>query len=241
MPIELFDLIYSAGVVALAALVAFIVNYLVHHYAVRLATSTKTHIDDLIVGAVRLPLGISIILVGIYFMLFRLEFLQVYIRYIGILLNVIWILIGGYILYKLAGILIPFFGIRAGIPKSPLNSIRKIVMWLIVIFTILALMGLAGIELGSVIAVVMLVLGTIIFLCFAGWSILGNVTGGIVLMAWRPFEVGDRIELIPENIKGEVIDINLMFLKLKLDGNEVMSIPNTLVLQKFIKNLGHVG
>jgi len=103
------------------------------------------------------------------------------------------------------------------------------------------LVGISGADTSGIIPTLLLVLGSIIFLSFAAWSILANVVGGFVIMIWRPFKIGDIIKIEPDGYTGEVVDVNLMFSKLKSKNEEIINIPNTLVLQKFVKNLSTLG
>jgi small-conductance mechanosensitive channel len=127
------------------------------------------------------------------------------------------------------------------LPPSPVLILRTAARLIIGIIAAVAIVEMFDISWGAIWGTVAAIIGTIIFLAFAGWSILGNIAAGIVLMIWRPFEIGHNIEIIPEGFSGEVIDINMMFTKLRTENEEVLSIPNTLVLQKFIKNSDALG
>lgn len=69
----------------------------------------------------------------------------------------------------------------------------------------------------------------------AFWSILGNILAALVLMIWRPFQIGDKISILPEGVSGEAVETNLFFTKIKTEEGDMVSVPNTLVMQKFIK------
>lgn len=69
----------------------------------------------------------------------------------------------------------------------------------------------------------------------AVWSILGNILAALVLMIWKPFRIGDEITILPEEITGKAMEINLFFTKIETEDGNVISIPNTQIMQKFIK------
>ncbi|OYT25724.1 MAG: hypothetical protein B6V02_03025 [Thermoprotei archaeon ex4572_64] len=231
------DILYSAIIIIVSIMIACVVLIVIKKYLTRIAIKTGTKIDDLIINVIKFPLSLSIILIGIDFALKRFEVLIPYLHYIDITFYTIWAIVGGYTFYKLIDIVMPVIGMRMQLSTMPIEIIRKTLKWLIVIIVIFILLNIFNI-LQNVVLIITIVLGTLVFLAFAGWSIMGNITASIVLMIWKPFEIGDYIEILPENITGKVEDITLMFVKLRVDSGEVVHIPSTLILQKLIKNYG---
>jgi small-conductance mechanosensitive channel len=77
---------------------------------------------------------------------------------------------------------------------------------------------------------------------FAIWSVLSNLVCALLILVFRPFRVGDWIEIVEGTVphpSGVVGDMNLMFVTLDQkgeDGNVArVQIPNTLVFQKVIR------
>ena len=72
---------------------------------------------------------------------------------------------------------------------------------------------------------------------FAQWSILSNITAGIILFVNYPVKIGDKITILEKdhNIDGEIKDIGAFFITLKTDKNEFITVPNSIILQKNIK------
>jgi small-conductance mechanosensitive channel len=56
----------------------------------------------------------------------------------------------------------------------------------------------------------------------AGWSVLSNATAAMLLLIFRPFRVGDHVEVLEFSngypIGGEVLDMNLMYTTLRAIG-----------------------
>lgn len=69
----------------------------------------------------------------------------------------------------------------------------------------------------------------------ANWTMISNITASLFIDFWRPFHLGDRIEMLPENLSGRVIDRNLMFVVVRDNGGAVLQIPNNLFFQKMFK------
>jgi small-conductance mechanosensitive channel len=71
---------------------------------------------------------------------------------------------------------------------------------------------------------------------FAQWSILSNITSGIILFFSFPFKIGDVIKVHDKdfNIEAEIIDINAFHTDLITQDGERIVYPNNLLLQKGI-------
>jgi len=235
--VNVVDVFYSVVILLVSLAVAFVSWVVIKRYGVRVAAKTATPIDDFVVHVVKLPLFLSIILVGINLAVKRLGVLGEYTAYFDTAFYAMWTIIVGYIIYKFIDYIVPSLAAKAEIPKTPVEVIRKILKWITVAATLLVLIGIAGVDMGGIVPVIMIVLGTLILLAFAGWSIMSNIMAAMVLMIWRPMEVGDYVELSPDGVVGRIEDITLMFTRMRLKTGEVMNIPNTVVIQKYIRNL----
>ena len=72
---------------------------------------------------------------------------------------------------------------------------------------------------------------------FAAQTSVSNLISGLFLMAERPFVVGDVVRLGATT--GEVIDVNLMSLRLRTFDNLMVRVPNETVLKSEVTNLTH--
>lgn len=117
---------------------------------------------------------------------------------------------------------------------------RKITMKLInILISVMALVVIGAIwgvnqsELILFISSFLTVLGIALF---AQWSLLANITAGLILFLNHPLRLGDRIKIMDKdyNIEGRVDDITYFFLHIRMDNGEKVTIPNSVVLQKTI-------
>jgi len=69
----------------------------------------------------------------------------------------------------------------------------------------------------------------------ATWTIISNVTANLLIAIWRPFHLGDTVEIIPENVKGLVVDRNMMFTALRERPGTTLRVPNNLFFQKLFR------
>ena len=70
---------------------------------------------------------------------------------------------------------------------------------------------------------------------FAVWSLIGNILAGVILFFTSPFKTGDTIEVMPDNIKGKVLIINLFYTLIEDEEKHLINVPNSLFFQKYIK------
>jgi small-conductance mechanosensitive channel len=71
---------------------------------------------------------------------------------------------------------------------------------------------------------------------FAQWSLLSNITSSIILFFNHPLKIGDTIEILDKeySFEGKITDLTYFFLHLKLKNGKIITIPNSLLLQKSI-------
>ncbi|GMN08688.1 mechanosensitive ion channel family protein [Croceitalea sp. MTPC9] len=122
---------------------------------------------------------------------------------------------------------------------SDINQVRTVLVGRYITFAlfILLLISLLFIwkvnfkELGLIVSSVFAVIGVALF---ATWSILSNVTAGIILFFYFPFKIGDRIRILDKDFPEEaiIIDIQAFTVNLKKDNGELLTYPNNLLLQK---------
>lgn len=122
---------------------------------------------------------------------------------------------------------------------SDINRIRtrlviRYVTFALSVILIVALVLIWGVniwELGLIISSVFAVIGVALF---ATWSILSNITAGIILFFYFPYKIGDRIRIQDKDFPDEaiIIDIQSFTVHLLKDDGELLTYPNNLLLQK---------
>lgn len=122
---------------------------------------------------------------------------------------------------------------------SDINRIRtrlvvRYITFALFVILIVALILIWGVnirELGLIISSVFAVIGVALF---ATWSILSNITAGIILFFYFPYKIGDRIRIQDKDFPDEAIimDIQSFTVHLLKDDGELLTYPNNLLLQK---------
>lgn len=112
------------------------------------------------------------------------------------------------------------------------NSITKMAIIVItIIILIFHFSSLSGVAAGAI----SVAAGTIIG--FSSRNTISNAIAGILLLSARPFKLGDRIRTTEdESLIGDVVEISLLYTKIRTIRNELVAIPNQTLLQRQIVN-----
>ena len=95
--------------------------------------------------------------------------------------------------------------------------------------------GIFGIGLQGIWVSIAAFLAMVVVGFFAAWSMLSNIFAAVLLLIMRPLKIGDKVTIVPENISGKVTDIGMIFTKVESDEGDAVNIPNSLLLQRFLK------
>jgi small-conductance mechanosensitive channel len=114
--------------------------------------------------------------------------------------------------------------------------ISKIINFFIILFTFVVLIAIWGVDPEQLILFVTSALTILGIAFFAQWSILSNITSSLILFFNHPIRIGGKVKILDKDypIEGEVENISLFFMYIRTANNEVVSIPNTVLLQKTI-------
>lgn len=76
---------------------------------------------------------------------------------------------------------------------------------------------------------------------FATWSILSNITAGVILFFSFPFKIGDRIRIWDKEFDFEetyiIEDIKAFHVHLRKNNGELLTYPNNLMIQKAVTRI----
>jgi small conductance mechanosensitive channel len=119
-----------------------------------------------------------------------------------------------------------------GVDRTLTKFAGNFVYYAIFLLAIFAALQTVGVEIASFVAV-LAAAGFAVGLALQGT--LANFAAGIMLLLFRPFEVGDYVEIAGET--GFVRDLQLFFTKLRTRDNRVIIIPNGDVFGATIENV----
>jgi small-conductance mechanosensitive channel len=106
-------------------------------------------------------------------------------------------------------------------------------MVLVALFLLLLVWGYDFKDLGLVFSSVFAVIGIALF---AIWSILSNVTSGVIMFFSFPYKIGDKIRIHDKDFpeEGIIEDIKAFHIHLRTSEGELITYPNNLILQKAV-------
>ncbi len=117
--------------------------------------------------------------------------------------------------------------------RKTIGQILQLLLTIVLALTLLGIWGLSGAQILVYLTSILAVIGVALF---AQWSILSNITSGIVLYFNHPLKLGDYVKIVDKDIplEGYVENISLYFLHMKTKEGQRYTIPNNVVLQKII-------
>ena len=120
---------------------------------------------------------------------------------------------------------------RGNVDNTLVPFISNLVYYLMMAFVIIAVLGLFGIPTASVIAVLGAA-GLAVGLALQGT--LGNFAAGVMLLLFRPFRVGDAVDIA--GTMGSVQEISIFNTVLNTPDNVRIIVPNGTVFGQTIRN-----
>ena len=127
-------------------------------------------------------------------------------------------------------------GKKSGINQARISLICRyitVTLFLIAILIECFVFGAKFEDIAVIFSSVFAILGIALF---AIWSILSNVTSGIIMFFNFPYKVGDKIEIHDKDfpIRAIIEDIRAFQLHLRLENGDLVTYPNNLMLQKAV-------
>ncbi len=118
---------------------------------------------------------------------------------------------------------------RLGVPKG-------LIRWMAILgAAAIALLAL-DIDLHGLWSTVLAALSLVAIGFVAMWSILSHMLASVLIVVFRPFREGDRVEIVgDEATLGEVTDLNPVYTTLRADDGGTLQVPNNLFFQKVLK------
>ena len=136
----------------------------------------------------------------------------------------------GYIIKKL----VKSYALSAHLSEHRTNLIAKYINFFMMTLYIVIIFAVWGINSDDLLTFLTTTLTIIGVAFFAQWSILSNITSGIILFFSFPFRIGDVIKVHDKDfpIEAQIEDIKAFHTILKTRDGEIITYPNNLLLQK---------
>lgn len=117
-----------------------------------------------------------------------------------------------------------------------MRHIKNVISILINITFIVALAIVWGVDPGNILVGLSSIFAVIGVAMFAQWSILSNITAGIIIFFSAPYRIGDRIRIIDKDVPiiATIENIKTFYTHIRTDENELVVLPNNIFLQKIV-------
>lgn len=125
-------------------------------------------------------------------------------------------------------------GRRKQVPVERIEHVSRYFKILFVFIVLIAIMMVWGVDYRGLFLFASSVLAVIGVALFAQWSILSNITAGVIVFFSFPAKIGDKVEIIDgsNSLKGTILEINIFQLLLEDDKQQKIIYPNSLILQR---------
>ncbi len=127
-------------------------------------------------------------------------------------------------------------GKRSNINIARVKLINRYITVTLILIALLIEAFVLGAERDQIALVFSSVFAVVGIALFAIWSILSNITSGVIMFFSFPYKVGDKIMIHDKDFPLEAIieDIGAFQLHLRLDNGNLVTYPNNLMLQKAV-------
>jgi small-conductance mechanosensitive channel len=157
---------------------------------------------------------------------------EIYLRIIETIVVVICLMIFRQIVVKLVSRRLN----KVGFDLARRKLTIKVINFISGLILLLALAGIWGVKRTQVFAYLTSVLTILGIGFFAQWSLLSNITSGLILFFNHPMKIGDYVTIIDKDLPldGQIEDITFFFLHIRDRSGRVFTISNTEMIQKKI-------
>lgn len=144
-------------------------------------------------------------------------------------------LIAGYFVSKWSLVkILAKLGQAKQVPEIRIKNVTNYFILILFLVLFLTLMMVWGVDYSGMLVFLSSVLAVIGVALVAQWSILSNITAGVIVFFAFPARIGDTVEIVDgaHRIKGTITEINLFQILLVDEENQEIAYPNNLVLQR---------
>lgn len=150
--------------------------------------------------------------------------------------NIVWFfitLVVGLIVIKLIMMIIKYIFRKKGLDQVAARFILAIIRFLLLLVLLLILLSIMGV---SVTGITTAFSAAVLAVGMALKDFLGSLASGIIIVGSKKYKSGDYI--IVNGVEGMVEDINFLFTTLKTPNSTQITLPNTMMTNNAVTNLG---
>lgn len=124
---------------------------------------------------------------------------------------------------------------RLNMPILTARPLRAVMRYAVFLVAIALIMERFNLPINTLLTVIGTIMGLVAIGFVAVWSILSNFLCTFVLIMFKPFSVGDDLEIPSDSVAGKVVDLTLIYTTLRSPAGEYVQVPNNMFFQKIFK------
>ncbi len=211
----------------------YILRFVLNAYITRLARKTKTKIDDIILAAIKVPIVVIFLIIGINFALAQAPFIPaVVMQYLPTISYILIVLVVALAVTKIMTGIFKYYGAVRPNLKALTPMLAKIMKFIVAFVALILILDGLGINVTAIVAGFGI---AGLAIAFALQGTLSELFSGIYLMTDRPVRIGDYVEL-DSGQKGFVVDIGWRSTKIRELPNNIIVIPNSKLAGAIVTN-----
>jgi MscS family membrane protein len=223
-----------------AAVLARLVLLAIDRWVTRFSRRTQTGLDDAILDAARVPLFCLVVIIALQVALQRLTFLpEDWVTNRERLIYGLYLLVGYVFLHRLMDNLMRWYAqelaerTESNIDEELLPFARRVVLIILGAIAFIVLLSHFDVDVSALVTT--LGIGSLA-IALAAQATLADTINGFVIMADRPFRLGDRIEILELDTWGDVMDIGLRSTRIRTRDNRMVVVPNSVIGKSLVVN-----
>jgi len=128
------------------------------------------------------------------------------------------------------------YGAMMGKPRERVRHVRKIIGALLNVVFVFAIAAVWGVRPQNMMVTLSSALAFLGVAMFAQWSVLSNITAGVVIFFSAPYHVGDKIRIVDKDVplEASIEKVGAFYTHMRTADGELVIIPNNLFLQKMV-------
>ena len=128
------------------------------------------------------------------------------------------------------------YGSLIQIHEIRIGQVKRLLFMMLNAMFLFIIAMIWGVKPGNLLIGLSSVLAFVGVALFAQWSVLSNVTAGLVMFFSAPFRIGDHITIVDKDIPivATIENIRTFYTHIRTDEGELIVIPNSLFLQKVV-------
>lgn len=230
---ELWQFLWPILILAGFIVAGYVLKTVLYVYVTKLTRRTKTKVDDIILNAIKTPVVVIFLIIGINFALAQSPFVPAQIlQYLPAISSVIITLIGAVVIAKIITGILKYYGDTRPSLKSLVPLFSKLTNIFVYFVAFILILNALGINVTALVAG--LGIGGIA-IAFALQETLSQLFAGMYIMTDRPVRVGDYIEL-ESGQKGYVEKIGWRSTRIRELPNNIIVVPNSKLAGAIITN-----